>query len=43
VAAKLVEALVAHARANRLTIDPQCSYVAAAFRRHPEWADVLAA
>jgi len=40
VAAKLVEALVNHARNNRLTIDPQCSYVDAAFRRHPEWAEL---
>ena len=42
VAAKLVEALVDHVRANGLTIDPQCSYVDAAFRRHPEWADLRA-
>ena len=42
VAAALVEALVAHARAENLKIDPQCSYVAAAFKRHPDWADLLA-
>jgi predicted GNAT family acetyltransferase len=42
VAAGLVEALVAHARAGGLRIEPQCSYVAAAFTRHPEWADLLA-
>lgn len=40
VAARLVEALVADARAEGFRIDPQCSYVAAAFRRHPEWADL---
>jgi predicted GNAT family acetyltransferase len=42
VAAKLVEALVADARAAGDTIVPQCSYVEAMFRRHPEWADLRA-
>ena len=42
VAAKLVEALVADARAAGDKIVPQCSYVEAAFRRHPEWADLRA-
>ena len=42
VAAKLVEALIADARAAGDTIDPQCSYVEAAFRRHPEWAELRA-
>ncbi|WP_068073321.1 GNAT family N-acetyltransferase [Novosphingobium lentum] len=42
VAADLVKALIADARANGWKIDPQCSYVEAAFRRHPEWADLLA-
>jgi len=42
VAARLVDALIDHARANGLRIVPQCSYVDAAFRRHPEWADLLA-
>ena len=42
VAAKLVEALVADARQHGFTIDPQCSYVAAAFKRHPDWADLHA-
>ena len=42
VAAKLVEALVADARAESFRIDPACSYVAAAFKRHPAWADLLA-
>lgn len=41
VAAKLVEALVADARSEGFTIEPQCSYVAAAFERHPEWAELL--
>lgn len=42
IAQKLVEALVADARELGFTIVPQCSYVAAQFRRHPEWADLLA-
>jgi predicted GNAT family acetyltransferase len=42
VAARLVEALVADARAEGNRIVPQCSYVEAAFRRHPEWADLRA-
>ena len=40
VAAKLVEALVADARQDGFKIDPRCSYVAAAFARHPDWADL---
>jgi len=42
VAGKLVEALIADARAEGFKVDPQCSYVAAAFKRHPEWADLHA-
>lgn len=42
IAMRLVERLVADARAQGFTIVPQCSYVDAAFRRHSEWADVLA-
>jgi predicted GNAT family acetyltransferase len=42
IAAALVEALVADAREQGFTIEPQCSYVAAAFRRHPEWAKLRA-
>ena len=42
IAAALVDALIADARAQGFKIVPQCSYVEAAFRRHPEWADVLA-
>lgn len=42
VAGKLVEALVADARKMGFRIVPQCSYIDAAFRRHPEWADLRA-
>ena len=42
IAAQLVEALVADARAQGFKIVPACSYVVAAFRRHPDWADVAA-
>ena len=42
VAGKLVEALIADARRDGTKIDPQCSYVEAAFRRHPEWAELRA-
>ncbi len=42
VAARLVEALIADARNQGFKIDPQCSYVAAKFKRNPDWADLLA-
>ena len=42
VAARLVEALIADARKEGNKIVPQCSYVEAMFRRHPEWADLRA-
>ena len=42
IARQLVEAMVSDARAMGFTIAPQCSYVEALFRRHPEWADLLA-
>lgn len=42
IAASLVHALIADARAEGRKITPLCSYVAAQFRRHPEWRDLLA-
>ena len=42
IALKLVEAAMADARAEGTRIVPLCSYVAAQFRRHPEWADLRA-
>ena len=40
IAAKLVEALMADALAEGFKVVPECSYVAAAFDKHPEWADL---
>lgn len=40
VAARLVNAAIAEARAEGFKIVPLCSYVVAQFRRHPEWADL---
>lgn len=42
IAAALVQALIDDARENGFRIQPQCSYVEAAFRRHPEWAELRA-
>jgi len=42
VAQKLVERGIADARASGTKIVPVCSYVVAQFKRHPEWADLLA-
>ena len=42
IALELVRALVENARRERFRIVPQCSYVAAEFRRHPEWSDLRA-
>jgi len=42
IAGELVKALVADAREQGFRIDPQCSYVAVQFRRHPEWAELKA-
>jgi predicted GNAT family acetyltransferase len=42
VAAKLVEALIADAQRDGFKIRPLCSYVAVAFRRHPEWVGLQA-
>ncbi len=42
IAAQLVVAMVEDAKAQGFTIVPQCPYVAALFRKHPEWAPYLA-
>ena len=41
VAKVLVERLVADARREGFTIVPQCSFVLAQSKRHPEWSDVM--
>lgn len=38
----LVERGIADARAEGFRIEPLCSYVAAQFRRHADWADLRA-
>ena len=42
IAFDLVEFMVQDARDKGFTIVPQCPYVAAQFRKHPEWAEVRA-
>lgn len=42
IAADLVAAALAHARANGWKVRPICSYVQAYMRRHPETLDLLA-
>ena len=43
IAKELVEALVADAQDQGFRIVPACSYVARAFRDHPEWGALKAA
>jgi predicted GNAT family acetyltransferase len=38
---RLMQAIVGHARAGKLTLVPRCSYARAWFQRHPDAADVL--
>ena len=42
IAAALMSHALGYAREHGLKIEPRCSYVVAAFQRHPEWSDVLA-
>lgn len=42
-AEELLDALLADARAQGLTIVPLCRFVASQARRHPEWASLFAA
>ena len=42
VAAALVDALIADARSEGFKIVPACSYIAAQFKRHPNWSELLA-
>lgn len=38
----LVEHMIADARTGGFKIIPVCPYVVAQYRKHPEWADVMA-
>jgi len=38
----LAEHVIAEARRKRFKITPLCPFLAAQFRKHPEWDDVLA-
>lgn len=42
VAARLVDALIDDARAQGFKVKPACSYVAKAFEKRPDWADLRA-
>ena len=42
IAAALVAAALAHARAEGLKVDPQCSYVRAYMQRHPDTLQLAA-
>lgn len=42
IAGELVKAMINDARTQGFRIRPVCSYVDAAFKRHPEWADLHA-
>ena len=42
IAAALMEAALAHARATGWRVMPRCSYAVHYFGEHPEWSDVLA-
>jgi len=41
IAAALVKAALAHARATHLKVEPACGYVRAYMKRHPETHDLL--
>ena len=41
-AARLMQEIADHARATRQAVTPLCGYAVAWFRRHPDYADLLA-
>lgn len=41
-AGKFMQNLADHARAEKLSLMPRCSYAVAWFKRHPDYADILA-
>lgn len=42
VASQLVKHALDHAREKKLTVVPQCAFVAAYLKRHPEYSDLTA-
>jgi predicted GNAT family acetyltransferase len=42
IASRLIRHGLSEARDRRLRVVPQCPFVAAYIRKHPEWADLLA-
>jgi predicted GNAT family acetyltransferase len=42
IAFRMIERAIADARAYAFKIKPECSYAIVQFRRHREWADLLA-
>jgi uncharacterized protein len=42
IAFKMIERGIADARTKGLKVKPECSYAVVQFRRHTEWADLLA-
>lgn len=40
IAGQLVKTALEHAREKKLTVVPQCAYVAAYIKRHPEYEDL---
>jgi uncharacterized protein len=42
IAGEIVKCALDHARDRNLTVVPQCAYVAAYIKRHPEYQDLLA-
>ena len=41
-AGQFMQSLADHARAEKLKLAPRCSYAVAWFKRHPDYADILA-
>jgi len=42
IAALLMDRSIADARRDGIKIKPECSYAVVQFKRHPDWADLLA-
>jgi predicted GNAT family acetyltransferase len=42
IAFRLIERGIADARRDGIKVKPECSYAVVQFKRHPDWADLLA-